>query len=82
MAYCPDCISYETECHPDAEELALPCEYFISRTAGGGFDPLDEETWESPGQGASYWDPHNAYSSDGQKVGRLCACEDYPCCGH
>jgi hypothetical protein len=37
---------------------------------------------ESLGQVYSNLDPYNAYSTDGQRVGRLCSCEDYPCCGH
>ena len=31
---------------------------------------------------ASTFDPHNAYSTDGERIGSLCGCEDYPCCGH
>lgn len=43
-----------------------------------------EETYPDNCKGAIYsrLDPHNAYSPDGEKVGSLCHCEDYPCCGH
>jgi len=38
--------------------------------------------YECAGHYYSSLDPHNAYSPDGRRIGSLCGCEDYPCCGH
>lgn len=27
-------------------------------------------------------DPYGIYTPDGRKIGSICGCEDYPCCGH
>lgn len=62
----------------------------------GGGHVYDSETWneirddfeagypDNSCEGAirSRLDPYNAYTPDGEKCGRLCQCEDYPCCGH
>ena len=65
-------------CQECLQEFLFDCDEYDR----GNFDPYDPETWESEGQGASYHDPFNAYNMDGEKIGRLCTCEDYPCCGH
>ena len=28
MAYCPACISFDGECHPDPEDYSEPCVYY------------------------------------------------------
>ncbi len=36
----------------------------------------------SPGDIASHYDRIGVYAVDGTKLGSMCRCEDYPCCGH
>lgn len=57
---------YGVECH--AQRTATP--------------RVDSTADEPLGAVYSRLDPYNAYSSDGERIGALCGCEDYPCCGH
>jgi|GEM_PF-4293812 len=47
MAYCPACISFGIECHPDPEEYWEPCPYFIDK-----YREWEKEAVDQPGEPA------------------------------